>query len=169
MGKTKIIFSVCVVAFVVLTSFSVYHKFYVSVTQIDYNKSQARVEITSRIFIDDLENTLAKRYNKKLNLATKIEAKEANLYLEEYLLSKMNLKINGKVEPLVFLGLEYEDDVVICYFKATFSKKITTFEYYNTVLTELYSEQQNIVHIAVSDEKQSFLLTKNKQNLLTKY
>ena len=43
-----------------LSSFSA-HKFYVSVTQIDYVPSKKRVEITSRIFIDDLEKGLTKK------------------------------------------------------------------------------------------------------------
>ena len=43
------------------------HKFYVSVTQIDYVAKKNRVEITSRIFIDDLNKVLEKKYNKKIH------------------------------------------------------------------------------------------------------
>ena len=42
-------------AILFLSSFAV-HKFYVSVTQVDYVPSKKRIEITSRIFIDDFEN-----------------------------------------------------------------------------------------------------------------
>ena len=59
-----------------LSSFSA-HKFYVSVTQIDYVPSKKRVEITSRIFIDDLEKGLTKKYNKKVKLTYTKELHEA--------------------------------------------------------------------------------------------
>ena len=58
-----------------LCSFSI-HKFYVSVTQVDYVPSKKRVEITSRIFIDDLEKALTKKYNKKVNLTSTLNPSE---------------------------------------------------------------------------------------------
>jgi len=154
---------------VVLASFGVLHKFYVSVTQIDYNEKKSRVEISTRIFIDDLEKALDKKYNQKLNLVTKIEAKNAKELTEKYLLQKISVKINNQDQNIVFLGSEYEDDVLICYFKIDFSKKITTFEVFNNLLTEMYSEQQNIVHTNINNTKKSFLLTQNDKIATIKY
>ena len=56
---------VLLTVFVFMSSFVV-HKFYVSVTQIDFVPKKQRIEITSRIFIDDFEKGLKKKYNKKL-------------------------------------------------------------------------------------------------------
>ncbi|AWM14067.1 hypothetical protein DI487_09505 [Flavobacterium sediminis] len=140
-------------------SFRGLHKFYVSVTQVDYNQTKGRIEISSRIFIDDLEKVLDKKYNQKLNLATRQESSKAKELIAQYVTEKMSVLVNHKEKKLIFLGSEYEDDVLICYLKVDYSEKITTFDLYNSLLTEFFSEQQNIVHTNINKVKKSFLLT----------
>jgi len=141
-----------------LSSFSA-HKFYVSVTQIDYVLSKKRVEITSRIFIDDLEKGLTKKYNKKVNLTSTKELPEAEELIKSYLKEKIKVSINKKPQNIEFLAREVEGDVLILYTKIAVSKKINTFEIYNSLLTEVYADQQNIVHTNINSNKKSILLT----------
>ena len=47
---------------VLLNGFSFVHKYYVSITQIDFVEEQESVQITSRIFIDDLEDVFRERF-----------------------------------------------------------------------------------------------------------
>ena len=147
--------------FLLLSAFTL-HKFYVSVTQIDYVPSKKRVEVTSRIFIDDLEKALNKKYNKKVNLTSSKELPEAQQLIENYLKDKIKISINKKPQNVAFLAKEVEGDVLILYTKIAFSKKINTFEVYSSLLTELYAEQQNIVHTNISSNKKSILLTNDK-------
>ena len=141
-----------------LCSFAV-HKFYVSVTQIDYVPSKKRIEITSRIFIDDLEKALTKKYNKKVNLTSTKELPEAEELIKSYLKEKIKISINKKPQNIEFLAREVEGDVLILYTKIAISKKINTFEIYNSLLTEVYTDQQNIVHTNINSNKKSILLT----------
>ena len=48
-----------VILIIPLFAFSSLHKYYVSVTKIDYIKETGAVQITSRIFIDDFEKVVA--------------------------------------------------------------------------------------------------------------
>ena len=141
-----------------LSSFAV-HKFYVSVTQIDYVQSKKRIELTSRIFIDDLEKGLNKRFNKKVNLTSTKELPEAEELIKSYLKEKIKISINKKPQNIEFLAREVEGDVLILYTKIAISKKINTFEIYNSLLTEVYADQQNIVHTNINSNKKSILLT----------
>lgn len=141
-----------------LSSFAV-HKFYVSVTQIDYVPSKKRIELTSRIFIDDLEKGLNKRFNKKVNLTSTKELPEAEELIKSYLKEKIKISINKKPQNIEFLAREVEGDVLILYTKIAISKKINTFEIYNSLLTEVYADQQNIVHTNINSNKKSILLT----------
>ena len=79
------------IVFPILLSLNV-HKFYVSVTEVEYVKEKKSVQIISRIFIDDLENTFRKRYDEHITLATKNETDEVNAYLERYLKDKINIE-----------------------------------------------------------------------------
>ncbi|MEX0361780.1 MAG: DUF6702 family protein, partial [Allomuricauda sp.] len=68
-----------------LFSFTTVHKFYLSVTNVVYSEKSASFQITSRIFIDDLDDVLEERYGIKTELATKNEAPVADTYIEKYL------------------------------------------------------------------------------------
>ena len=158
MKKNLLRFVLPIILIVLLSSFAV-HKFYVSVTQIDYVPSKKRVEITSRIFIDDLEKALTKKYNKKVNLTSTKELPEAEELIKSYLKEKIKISINKKPQNIEFLARELEGDVLILYTKIAVSKKINTFEIYNSLLTEVYADQQNIVHTNINSNKKSILLT----------
>ena len=68
-----------------LLAFTAVHKYYVSVTQIDFLPEKQAVQITSRIFIDDFEKLLRTRYDEKITLATKNESLTTDSYIEKYL------------------------------------------------------------------------------------
>jgi hypothetical protein len=143
---------------IVCSSF-VLHKFYVSVTQIDYVPNKKRIEITSRIFIDDLEKALTKKYQKKPNITSSNELPEAEEWIKTYIKEKIKVSINKKPQVIEYLAKEVEGDVLIIYTKIAISKKINTFEFYNSLLTETFQDQQNIVHTNINSNKKSFLLT----------
>ena len=144
--------------FILCSSF-VLHKFYVSVTQIDYVPNKKRIEITSRIFIDDLEKALTKKYQRKPNITSSNELPEAEEWIKTYVKEKIKISINKKPQVIEYLAKEVEGDVLIIYTKIVISKKINTFEFYNSLLTETFQDQQNIVHTNINSNKKSFLLT----------
>lgn len=146
---------------VILSSFT-WHKFYVSVTQIDYVANKKRIEITHRIFIDDLEKALEKKYKKKVYLTSTKELPEAETLIKNYLKEKVKISINKKPQEIQYLAREVEGDVLIFYTKIAISKKINTFEIFNSLLTDVYKEQQNIVHVNINSNKNSFLFTNSE-------
>ncbi len=82
MKKNLLRFILPVFLIILLSSFA-WHKFYVSVTQIDFVPNKKRVEITSRIFIDDLEKALEKRFKKKFYLTSSREIENADVLIQE--------------------------------------------------------------------------------------
>ena len=79
-----------------LLSFTI-HKFYVSIYQINYVANKKRVEITARLFVDDLNAVLEKNYHKKTFLGLENEAPEDLVLLKKYLSTHLLLKINGMI------------------------------------------------------------------------
>ncbi|UGS21526.1 DUF6702 family protein [Flavobacterium cyclinae] len=163
MKKKLLRFTLPLFLVVILCSFA-WHKFYVSVTQIDYVPNKKRVEITSRIFIDDLEKALEKKFKKKLYLNSSREIENADVLIQEYIKEKIKISINKKAQNIEYLTREVEGDVLIVYSKIVISKKINTFEIFNSLLTDIYKEQQNIVHLNINSNKNSFLFTNSDTN-----
>lgn len=161
-------YGLLIVLFTGLSAMSL-HKFYVSIFQMNYVPEKKTMQIMARIFTDDLEKALEKKSKKKIYLATPKEAPETEELLKKYLAEKVRIKINNTEKTIRFLGRETEDDVVICYLTVPVSEKINTLEVYNTVLTEIFPDQQNIIHTSVNSNKKSLLLTNSKPKELIEY
>lgn len=147
-----------------LFAFTPIHKYYVSVTQINYVKEQASVQITTRIFIDDFENVLRQRYDENITLAGKNELKINATYIERYLNEKIKIKINNKAAKLNFIGKEYDADIMLCYLEIEDVILIDSIQITNQLLFDLFQEQQNIVKTKINSKQNSFLLIYQKDN-----
>jgi hypothetical protein len=146
-----------------------FHKFYVGVFQIDYFKEKKAVQITARLFIDDLEKALYKKHNKHFYLTTKDEISDANSYIASYLSEKLKIKINNKVQTLQFLFKEQENNIVICYLKINFKENMKELDIYNTILTDIFKGQQNLVHLNINGNKKTILFTNTETIQKLKY
>ena len=148
-----------ILAFIIpLFAFTSMHKYYISVTQINYIKEKQSVQITSRIFIDDFENVLRNRYDESITLAGKDEPKRVDDYVEQYLKETLVIKINNQNTTPVFIGKEYDGDIVRCYIEIEDVESIQTFEISNEILFDLFEDQQNIVKTKINSKQKSFIL-----------
>lgn len=153
-----------------LFAFTTAHKFYLSVTNVQYSKKDEALQITSRIFIDDFEDVLEERYGVHPNLSTPLESKTADSYIEKYLRSKLLVRVDGKLMEYNFLGKKYDNDIMVCYLEVPKLKisKIKTIEIQNEVLTDMYEEQQNVLHFKLNGDKKSFVLMKDSNKGMLK-
>ena len=143
-----------------LLSVTVLHKYYVSLTEIEYVKEEQSVQIITRIFIDDFESALRNRYDADLTLQTKNENLETDYYIEKYLKDKLKISINNKLLRYNFLGKEYEDDMALCYLEIPNIESVSSIEIVNKILYDLFPEQKNIVRIKINTTNKSILLVK---------
>lgn len=137
--------------------------------QVDYAPDKKMLQITSRIFVDDLNHALEKKYNKKLYLGTDKESSEELILLKKYMAEKFSLSINGQLKSINFLSKELDGDVMVCYWNIKDVSKIKSIEVYNAVLVDWNSEQQNITHFKVNNAKNSFLFTNSSTREVLKY
>ena len=136
-----------------------YHRFYTAIFQINYVPQKKMVQITSRIFIDDFNDALKNQYHKTTFLGTDKETQDDINLMKKYLSEKLKLTVNGKFETMNYLSNEREDKVLICYFKINNITKLKSLEIENSILTEVHSEQQNIIQFSNNGTKSSLLLS----------
>lgn len=152
-----------------LMSFTVMHKYYVSVTEIEYVKEKQSVQIISRYFIDDFEKLLRERYDTDIILKIDNEKEIVKYYIEKYLNTKLKITINGKPASYTFIGKDYETDILLCYLEIMDVTNITSIEVSNTALQDVFSDQQNIIKLKVNNKSNSFLLNKDNPKGLLKF
>ncbi len=151
-----------------LSSFIV-HKFYVSVTQVDYNEEEQSLQVISRIFIDDLEEVLRKRYNDAIMLDPDKETSNVDTYIKKYLKQKLVFLVDDKETSFIFLGKEYEDDLIICYLEIENIASLKTVKVSNEILMDLFEEQQNIIHVKKETQRKSLILEKGRSEGMLKF
>ncbi|MEO8516272.1 MAG: DUF6702 family protein [Flavobacterium sp.] len=164
--KKSVYISFIIVLFVGLSSF-VLHKFYVSIYQINYAQEKKMLQITSRIFVDDLNNVLYRKYGVKTFLGEKNESQNDIVLMKKYLLEHFTIKVNGQSKVINYVTKEMEGNVVIGYYTVKEISKIKSLEIQNTALFDLNAEQQNIIQTTIYNKKQNLLLTpENVKGLL---
>ena len=140
------------------------HPFFVSVTEINHNASQATVEISCKLFVDDFENTLRDQYKSKVDLAEPKDRKQLEKLIFDYMQKHLQLKINGKTAALNFVGFETESESAWCYLEIKQVPQIKSLTVSNDLLYESHSTQINIVHALVGgDRKSTKLVNPEKQ------
>jgi len=135
-----------------------WHKYYFSVTQVDYDSKSQSLQIITRIFYDDLQRALQERYDPDIQVDETYDQDKLNKVINRYLSQKFIVKINGEQHEINYLGHEDDNDYVVCYIEVKHIQNIESLSVENTVLMDVFPEQKNVVHLHVGDTKKSFLL-----------
>ncbi len=152
--------TVFVLILVPLLMSSTTHKFYVSTTNIEYVKEKKSIQIITKIFTEDIEQALQARYNPSITLDSTKETEVDENFLKKYLLQKIKVKVNGKSVIPNYLGKEYDIDIAKVYLEIENISELHSIEIENKVLIDMFSEQQNIVHLKTPDKRRSLILDK---------
>ena len=162
-----------VVLFTLIISLSSFtsgaHKYYMSVTEIEYVEEKKSLQIISRMFVDDFEKLLQTRYDEKAQLIRGENNPQVNSYIKKYFEDKFSITIQNNQLPLKFIGKRYEDDLIICYFEATNVENFKQATISNLVLTDLFEDQKNLIHFKKDGETESLMLLKVKSEGTIKF
>ncbi|MDB2336188.1 hypothetical protein N9V50_00710 [Flavobacteriaceae bacterium] len=145
------------------------HKYYLSLTQIEYNKDQDSLEVIINVFMDDIEFAINKEYSVDLRLTTKQELEDVDSYFQKYLRKNLRFLVNKELVNYNFIGKEYEGDLVYFYLEVNVSDSPVSLEVYNTILVTYFEQQQNIIKFKNGSDRQSKILSKNTNKALLKF
>lgn len=128
--------------------FFLLHPIHISVSEITYSEKDKALQITSRIFIDDLELSIrAERKENELDLIEPKNGLTTEKMVSDYVLKHLAVKLDDKIQKLKFLGMELEEPALICYIEIENVKKFKTIEVRNDIIMETHDDQSNLVHV----------------------
>jgi hypothetical protein len=151
-----------------LLSFSA-HKYYLSLTQIEFKESSKSVQIIINVFMDDIETALNKDNNIDLQLSTKKELQNNDIYFENYLKRKLQFKIDTIAKEFKYIGKEYDGDLVYFYLEIENIAKVSSIEVTNKILLTHFPKQENLIKSKVGAKNKSVLLSKDQYKELLTY
>ena len=138
-------------------SLSTFHDYHTSLTEINYNPKNKSLEVSLRLFTDDLELALTKlNGGKVITLESQSELVES--LLELYI--KKNFAIvsqNKEVKKIKYYGKEKEAEATWVYIEILDCAQIKDFTLFNTILIDLFSDQNNLVNIIYPTVKKTLV------------
>lgn len=147
------------------TFYLLLHPIHLSVSEINYSEKDKALQITSRIFLDDLELSIRNQLNQpELDLLQPGPSQTTEQLISDYVLKRFSVKLDGKLQKANFLGFEREDPAVICYIEIENVKKFSSIEVKNEVIMEIHDDQSNLVHVTYKEPVKSMRLTRDKSS-----
>ena len=136
------------------------HPIHISVTEINYNEKSKSLQITSRIFVDEMElGVRMQRKEPELDILEPKNGVTTKQLITNYMNVHFKIKIDGKPVKINFLGHEKEDISFVCYLEIENVKKLKTIEVFDDIITEIHDDQSNLVHVTYKNPVKSVRLT----------
>tara|TARA_R110001599_G_scaffold90711_2_gene238689 strand:- start:1764 stop:2261 length:498 start_codon:yes stop_codon:yes gene_type:complete len=146
------------------------HPFHVSVCDMEYNKEAKALQISQRIFMDDLATGLQSFHKMDyIDTYKPKDPKKLDSLINEYIQAKLFITIDGKKAKLDYIGSELEGDARWCYIEVKNISSISELDISNVVLFESFPQQENIVHLKVNEQLKSYKLNKKEISHLFKF
>lgn len=140
------------------------HPFFITLTEVRFNPSSKKMELTQKIFWDDLEVALSKEAGVTVDFLKPKDKAKLESQIKAYLLKHSQVWVNGKMVQLTYVGYEVEEDAAWFYLESTATSTPKTVEVQNTLLLRDFDGQQNIVHVYNNSKSpKSLLLGEGKE------
>ena len=160
--KLKIVF--ILLSSLIFPSEIVKHDFYVSITSIRHNLEKENLFIRIKLFASDIEQSFLHEKENVLGIRENSKNEKVKKNLEKYIFSKFSIKINGKPIDISLVKLVFEtserreEDLFICEFEAFDISNINSIKVSNSILTERFDSQTNIVFIIANGKREALNL-----------
>ena len=146
-----------------------FHPFFISLTEIRYNPKEKSLEISQKIFRDDLENALTGQYKSKVNFLAPGNKAELEKKIKKYILENNDISINGEKLVLYYLGYELEEEAIWFYLEAQKVPFPKTADIRNSILHKNFDTQQNIINFYLGKNPKSLILLNGKDQGLISF
>ena len=137
------------------------HPFHASVCEIEWNENSRSLEITYRMFLDDLEAAINTKYEADIDIMKADQKDKVDEKVDQYLTEQFRFWVNGEKTEFEYLGSELEDYALWCFIEITEIETLETLEVDNQVMLELFDDQINLVHFNKDDKVRSLKLFKD--------
>jgi hypothetical protein len=134
------------------------HPFYLGLTEINVKES-GDLQVSIRLFSNDLENALERNYGNKIDLLNPKNKHQTDSLLNHYITKKFTINYNQKNIILNYLGYEKEEESIWIYYELIKIKKPKSIVVSNTLLYELFPSQSHIVRLKQASFSESKKIT----------
>ena len=143
--------------------FLAFHPVHVSVTSMEYNKVEKVFLVSFKVFTDDFETIVERKYGVDLNLGKENELKNADEYFNRYFRETFSFIVNGKeLKEPVFLEKKMNDIAVWLYYRYPISGNVEKVKIKNIIMLDMFRDQSNLLIFKYNDFEKGFIFNREK-------
>ena len=131
------------------------HPIHVATSNIEYNKTDGKLEVICTMFTDDLEAALAKQYKAKTDLNKPEMHAAMDALLKSYIAANLDIKADNVLVNLNYLGFEINREATDVYLESDKIPLMKKVDVSASLIYNLFDDQINIVHIIVNGVRKS--------------
>lgn len=146
-----------------------FHPLHLSISDIVLNPKSGNLEISQRIFIDDLENALRNRTGLPLDLINPKDPALAQELVGDYLKQHFRLQVNGSAVKLHYLGYEVEEDAIWAYMEVPKVRRVSSVHVQHTLFFRQFTDQLNLVNVSIGDQLLSLRLQADEKSGILRF
>lgn len=135
------------------------HPFYISVIDIKHDPKAHNLNISIKLFTNDIESALKKTTTKSIDLLNPKNKPEMELELMNYIKPRFSINVNLKPTTFNFIGYEKEEDAIWIYLEIKKVIQPKTLKINTKLLYDFLPLQTNIVHAEINGLKKSSKVT----------
>jgi uncharacterized protein DUF6702 len=140
------------------------HPLYISVTEINHNARDKILEISCKVFTNDLETVLERMAGTRVDLSAAATKAANDRLIDVYVERHLHLRVNGKPVVLHFVGSEKEMDGTWSYFQVNDVAAVKRIDVADDLLYESFDQQINILHVTAGGDRRSTKLNRPEAN-----
>lgn len=157
MRKGKFFFTLLFSCSMGLFAFVPYlHPYHVSITEIRIDPEKKAVNISCKMFTDDIQDAMSTLYKVPVELLKKQASCDS--LISKYVHERLEVSVGGMKLDYKYIGYEIEEESVWCYFESALPSAEKSVKVRTSILYDFLDEQANFLHCYYKTERKSFKL-----------
>ena len=137
------------------------HPYYIGVTEIRYESKKKIMQVSCRLFMDDVQEVMYKTYHQKVDFSRRTEQNEK--LLQKYVLNHLQITVNNQAIPLIWQGYEVEEEAIWCYMEREKLEDYQMVKVHNSLLFDFFESQIHFIHCYKNEERKSYKITNTEK------
>jgi len=151
---------------VLLLFTSWYHPIHVSVTNIDLEPDEGKMELSVKIFADDFQDLILHKYSVQLKITDQEQPGEKIGSVNRYIREALQFEVNGqKIKELEFSKSELNEEAIWLYYRYDHGSRIRKINVRNTLMNEKFDDQTNLLIVSYKSIQNGYRLNNKNTEL----
>jgi hypothetical protein len=149
-----------------LTGSAWLHPVHVSVTNLDLDPVEGKVELSIKIFADDFQDLILHKYGVQLNIIEQEDPGDEIVAVNDYIREALQLVFNGEEKAdLQFVDAKLNEEAIWLFYKYEHHNKIKKVDIVNRVMLEKFSDQTNLMIVTFNEKQNGYRLDNKTTDL----